>query len=143
MVEFVPKTKKLLTRPILKMELDVTRYVKIVAPMYIGREMKKKKNDDDDKKKEPATIIDCVDLQTGEPCQIVANTVLKSVLAEEYPEAGYVNKCFAITKQAKQPGRDYNKFKIEEIEDPADQTATDREVPKSNESPTQLHAKKR
>ncbi len=54
--------------------------------------------------------------------------MLKSVLSEEYPEAGYVGKCFAITKQAKQPGRDYNKFKIEEIEDPApteEKTATE------------------
>jgi hypothetical protein len=120
---FVPKVKKLLTRPVLKLEIDTPRYVKVVAAMYIGKEMKKKK--DEDKQKEPATLIDVIDLETGEPCQIVANTVLKSTLAEEYPAGadgvpGYVNKCFSITKQAKQPNRDYNKFKIEEIEDPND-----------------------
>ena len=137
MAFFVPKVKKLLTRPVLKLELDQPRYVKIVAAMYIGKEMKKKKGAEDDKQKEPATIIDCVDLETGAECEIVANTVLKSVLSETYPEAGYVGKCFAITKQAKQPGRDYNKFKIEEIEDPNESATVE------SPQPTQLHANKK
>jgi hypothetical protein len=113
---FKPVRKKLLTKPIMKMELDQTRYIKITEPMYVGKPMPVKEGE---KQKEPATLINVINLETGEPAQIVANKVLKSVLTEEYPEAGYVNKCFAVTKQAKQPGRDYNRFLIEEIEDPA------------------------
>jgi hypothetical protein len=115
MTEFTPKRKKLLTRPVLKLEQDKPVYVKIEIPMFIGKVIKKKDEEDD---KEPATIINCIDLTSGEPVQIVANAVLKSVLREEYPEESYVGKCFSVTKQSRQPGKRYNPFHIEEIEDP-------------------------
>ena len=117
---FVPKRKKLLTRPVLKMPEGVPRYVKIEHPMFIGKTIKEKsKGDSDDKKqKEPATILDVIDLSTGEQAQIVCNAVLKSVLAEEYPNDSYVGLCFSIEKQGRAPGKDYNPFHIEEIEDP-------------------------
>jgi hypothetical protein len=119
MTEFVPKRKKLLTRPVLKMPEGVPRYVKIEAPMFIGKTIKEKsKGGDDKKQKEPATILDVVDLTTGEQAQIVCNAVLKSVLAEEYPNDAYVGLCFSIEKQGRAPGKDYNPFHIEEIEDP-------------------------
>jgi len=112
------KRKKLLTRPVLKMEQDKPRYIKIEKAMFIGKDIKARNADPDEKKKEPATIIDAINLETGEPVQIVANAVLKSVLTEEYPNDGYVGKCFAITKMGRQPGKQYNPFHIEEIEDP-------------------------
>lgn len=119
MTEFVPKRKKLLTRPVLKMPEGVARYVLIEAPMFIGKVIKEKLKEGTDKKqKEPATILNIVDLTTGEQAQIVCNAVLKSVLSEEYPNDTYVGKCFSIEKQGRQPGKDYNPFHIEEIENP-------------------------
>lgn len=115
MVEFVPKRKKLLTRPVLKYVVDVPNYVLIETASHVGKEMKPGA---DGKKKEPATLCDVIDLKTGEPCQLILNAVVKSVLAEEYPSDSYVGKCFAITKQARVTGKSYDPFLIEEIENP-------------------------
>lgn len=122
-MSFVPKTKKLLTRPVLKMEQDKTRYIKIEAAMFIGKDIKSRDAKEGDKKKEPATILNATNLEDGALVQIVVNAVMKSVLSEEYPNDTYVGKCFAITKQGRQPGKQYNPFHIEEIEDPADEAA--------------------
>lgn len=116
---FTPKRKKLLTRPVLKLPEDVSRYIKVEAPMFIGKTIKEKQKEGTDKKqKEPATILNVINLEDGEQAQIVCNAVLKSVLSEEYPNDAYVGKCFSITKQGRAPGKDYNPFHIEEIEDP-------------------------
>jgi hypothetical protein len=119
MTEFKPVTKKLLTRPVIKWVVDKTRYFKIENAMHIGKDIKPKRNaDPDEKKKEPATICNVVDLETGALAQLIVNAVLKSVLTEEYPQDTYVGKCFAVTKQSRQPGKQYDPFNIEEIEDP-------------------------
>lgn len=113
---FTPKRKKLLTRPVLKFVMDETRYIKFEGPIYLGKEMKQKAGDD--KKKEPAHLADVIDLPTGELAQIIVNAVPMSVLEENYPDKAYVGKCFAITRQKRQPGKQYDPFKVEEIEDP-------------------------
>jgi hypothetical protein len=147
---FQPKIKKLLTRPVLKMPQDVPRYVKIQAPMFIGKDIKQKgdKEDGDKKKKEPATILNVINLEDGSEAQIVCNAVLKSVLHDDYPAPNkeapegpdnvpaYVGKCFAITKQGRAPGKDYNPFHIAEIEDPADA----KEESAGEGSPAPVHA---
>jgi hypothetical protein len=120
------KRKKLLTRPVLKYVVDSTIYVKIEEKMHIGKEMKKKAGDD--KVKEPATLCNVIDLKTGEPAQIILNAVVKSVLTEEYPNDTYVGCCFAITKQARVQGKQYDPFNIEEIEDPNAQSQPTAEV---------------
>lgn len=114
-MSFTPKTKRLLTRPILKMIEGQARHILIEAPMYVGKEMKSKAGE---KNKEPATLANVIDLETGEPAQIIVSAVVKSVLNEEYPNNGYVHKAFSITKQAKQPGKQYNPFSVAEIEVP-------------------------
>lgn len=122
MTEFVPKRKKLLTRPVLKYVVDTPNYVLIETAAHIGKSMKP---GPDGKQKEPATLCNVVDLKTGEPAQIILNAVVKSVLAEEYPNDSYVGKCFAITKQARVQGKAYDPFSIEEIENPNESAATE------------------
>jgi hypothetical protein len=112
---FVPKRKKLLTRPVLKFVTDEPRFVKFEGAIYVGKEMKAK---GDDKKKEPAHLADVIDLETGELAQIIVNAVPMSVLQESYPGDTYVGKCFSIMRQSRQPGKQYDPFKVEEIEDP-------------------------
>lgn len=120
MTEFVPKRKKLLTRPVLKYVVDVPNFVKIETAAHIGKEMKAGA---DGKKKEPATLCNVIDLRTGEPAQLILNAVVKSVLAEEYPNDSYVGLCFSITKQKRVEGKQYDPFMIEEIDDPIEQPA--------------------
>lgn len=113
---FEAKTKKVLTRPVLKFSTDVTHHVRMESKMYIGKEMKQKEGE---KKKEPATLVDVIDLETGEPVQLIATAVMKSVLDESYPNNAYVGLCFSITKQARKEGKQYDPYMIIEIEDPA------------------------
>jgi hypothetical protein len=115
---FTPVRKKLLTRPVLKWVVDKPNYIKIETAMHIGKDIKSRTPVDEAKKKEPATLCNVTNLETGEPAQIILNAVLKSVLIEEYPNDSYVGKCFAVTKQSRQPGKQYDPFNIEEIEDP-------------------------
>lgn len=114
------KRKKLLTVPVLKFKEGETRYVKITAAMHVGKPQKAKEGE---KAKEPAILANCVNLEDGAVCQIIVSAMVKSVLTEEYPGDGYVGKCFAITKQGRNPGKQYNQFDIEEIEDPGDEVA--------------------
>jgi hypothetical protein len=117
--------KKRLTIPLLKLTEGNTQYVKITAPMHLGKEQKAK---DGEKKKEPAMLANCVNLQDGSECQIILSAVVKSVLEDEYPNSAYVGKCFAITKQGRAPGKSYNQFDVVEIEDPAAAAAPARAV---------------
>lgn len=117
MVEF--KRKRLLTRPVLKMEQDKTRYVKVECAMFVGKDIEKDKAAGD-RKKEPATLVNVINLEDGTLAQIIVNAVVKSVFHDEYKDDSYVGKCFAITKRGRQPGKQYNPFDIEEIEDPTE-----------------------
>lgn len=112
------KRKKLLTIPVLKFKEGEIRYVKITDAMHVGKPQKAKEGE---KAKEPAVLANCINLEDGAICQIIVSAVVKSVLTEEYPNEGYVGKCFAITKQGRNPGKQYNQFDIEEVEDPGDE----------------------
>jgi hypothetical protein len=111
------KRKKLLTIPVLKLVQDQTRYVKITDAMHVGKPQKAKEGE---KAKEPATLINCINLEDGAVCQVIVSAVVKSVLTDEYPGDAYVGKCFAITKLGRNPGKQYNQFNVEEIEDPGE-----------------------
>ena len=139
MTDFVPKRKKLLTRPVFKWVVGATLHCLIETPMHIGKEIKSRTANADDKKKEPATLCDVINLAAGEPGQIIANAIIKSTLDENYPDNSYVGKCFSITKQARQEGKQYDKFAIEEIENPTE-TKSDAPAGEEKSAPTSLHS---
>ncbi len=115
------KTKKLLTVPLLKLVENEPRHVKITSAMFVGKQITARSGADPSaKKKEPATLFNAVNLEDGTECQIIVSAVVKGVLADEYPNDTYVGKCFSITKLPRKEGKDYNGFKVVEIEDPAD-----------------------
>ena len=118
MSDFTPVRKKLLTRPVFKWVVGNPLYCRIEEKMHIGKEIQSRTADPSAKKKEPATLCNVIDLKTGELGQFIANTVIKSTLDESYPNDTYVGLCFSITKQSRQEGKQYDKFAIEEIEDP-------------------------
>lgn len=113
---FQPKLLRKVTRSILKMETNVTVFVKAESALYQGKEVKPKAGQDVEMK--AAILLDVVNLTTGEQQQIVCGSVLVSVLNETYPNDSYKGLCFQITKRAGPAGRRYFVFDVDQIEDP-------------------------
>jgi len=105
------KVKRLVTLPLLKPAIDKEFYILIQEPIFKGKELK-------GSDMEAAHLVNIINLETGQEMQLIANAVLRSTLEEEYPEAGYVGKGFALTKEAKPSGKKYNPFTVVEIELP-------------------------
>lgn len=99
------------TLPLLKPVVDIAVFVKITDKMFLGKEIKT----GDKKDMEPAMLVNIIDLQTGEPCQMILNKVFESILLEEYEDDKYVGLSFAITKKSKREGKRYHGFEITEI----------------------------
>lgn len=101
------------TLPLLKMVENHAVYIKSMGVMFVGKQI--------DDKKEPATLMNVVNLETGEEMQIIVPTVLKGILSEEYPDDGYVGKSFEIILHKHMDKTDpsklkYNKFTVAEVE---------------------------
>lgn len=110
---FTPKVIRSITLPLIKPQLDVPVYVKITGALFEG---KKVEGTSDASKMEPATLFNCIDLVTGELAQMIAPAVLKSILAEEYPDDSYIGLGFGITKHPKVSGKRYHTFTVQQIE---------------------------
>lgn len=110
--KFVFKKIKSVTLPVLKLTEAQPRYVKIMQAMYEGRKM--------DDKKEPATLAECVDLETGENGLIIFATVLRTELNAAYPDGSYVGKCFEFVNEGKKKAdQKYNNYRVTQIEEPS------------------------
>lgn len=107
------KKTKLITIPLLKLELDVPVYVKLTGEYFVGKEVK---GVGEKAKMEPAVLCHCINLETGEQQQIILNSVIKANLDEAYANHGYVNKSFEFIKHDKREGKRYNDFSLAEIE---------------------------
>lgn len=107
------KVKRAITLPLLKFVIGEPIYIKIDEPMFVGKELK---GSGEKAKMEPATLVNCTNLETGEQCQVIVATVLKSILEEEFEDNGYVGKGFMITKGAKASGKSYNPYTVAELE---------------------------
>ena len=113
--KFDPKNVKVLnavTRPTLSLVEGVPVYVKILKPIYVGKEIKGSEKKADSK---PADIADIVNLETNKEMQLVIGAIVKSNIEESYPDAGYVGKGFMITKGQKKEGKRYFNYEISEI----------------------------
>lgn len=112
---FVPQIIKHVTLPLLKPAIDVPVYIQVLKPMYIGKDVSAKSKNAEEKKKAPATLVDCINMETGELSQMIVPSVLKGIWEDDYPDDTYVNKGFMVTKQAKREGKDYFPFSVAEI----------------------------
>lgn len=108
------KVKRNITLPLIKPQLDVPVYIKITSEMFVGKDVSAAKGDA--KKMEPATLVNCVNLETGEEAQIIVPAVLKGIFEDEFPDNGYVGKAFSITKHPKASGKQYHPFSVAELE---------------------------
>jgi hypothetical protein len=114
--KFVPKIIKQVTLPLIKPQIDEPVYIKVTKPMYVGKDVSAREKTPGAKKKEPATLIDCINIETGEEAQLIVPSVLKGIFEDEYPNGSYVGKGFQIVKKPKREGKDYFPFLVAEIE---------------------------
>lgn len=106
------KVKRRVTLPLLKMVINQVYSIIFLDKMYIGKEIENSKYD------EPATLVNVVDVSTGEEKQMIVYSVLGKLLEEEYPDDAYVGKSFRLTKlpKAGKDGREYHPFEMVEVD---------------------------
>lgn len=115
------KVLKVLTLPLIKIRAGITVHVKPTAPFYLAKPQKVKEGEEAET---PPTLLNVVNLETGEEAQIILGTMLRDIFADDYPESSYVNRGFRIIcgeqKAAKSGGgKRYNQYTVVEIELPA------------------------
>lgn len=93
------------TLPLFKLEDENFKYYfRFETAIERGKELaatrKPRSNSDGTPKEQmpPPDLAVVTNLRTGELGQIIVNAVLKSNLEDTYPDAGYVGKCFQITR---------------------------------------------
>jgi len=128
------KTKKLLTRALMKLVKGEPRYLLCEKPIYLGKEMPEK--DPTKKPKDAAHILECLDLETGEEMQFLVPAVVQGVFKDTYPNESYVGKGFEITKMERQPGKGYDPYRVAEIEIPDEFKSAVERIQKSQASAT-------
>lgn len=121
---FVPKILKQVSTNLLKLRPGMTVYVKITDRMQQAKPLKKgEKTKEDGTPREPPTLIPVVNLATGEVQSIIAGSVLRDLLNDEYPSDKYVGRGFMIEVREQKAaqgggGRRYNTYNVAEIEVP-------------------------
>lgn len=101
--------KKRLSENQIKLKIGSPVYVKIESLLYEGKKL--------EDKKDPATLVDVIDLETGQNAIMVIPAVVQSTLEESYPNGGYVGLQFAIEKLDKtSPDKKYFPYSVQEIE---------------------------
>lgn len=108
------KVAKKVTLPLLKQEAGEDVMIQITSEIYVGKELKAAAGNT--VKEKPADLIRCIDLNSGIEHEYIVNAIVKAELEENYPDAGYKDKYFAIRKMPKPEGKRYNAFQIMELE---------------------------
>ena len=117
---FIPKVLKQISTNLLKLRVGSEVFLKITAAMKVAPMSAKEAAKPEGERKQPPTLIDCVDLPTGETVTIIAGATLKDLLSESYPGDTYVGKGFWIKVIEKKDvqgggGRSYNVYDVKEI----------------------------
>ena len=111
------KVAKRITVPLAKLNTGEP-----IAVKFIGEPARQvqidAKADKDGKLKEPATVLRCVNLDTGELVDLIAPKVLLSQLDREYGghEAQIADKLLLIESTGKRAGKNYHDVVISELQ---------------------------
>lgn len=107
------KRVRTITRTVLRLTENETVYFTIEGPIYLGESSASQK-------REPPSLIDVIDLETGEAGIVVAPLLLREHLNEGYPDNSYVGKSFEVTalsiKKSESGTTGYRQLQIYEIE---------------------------
>lgn len=124
MTEIVKRTFKKtanVTLELLKIVANKEYYVRFTSDMHVGKAVAGPVKVGADgvplPAKAPAQIAFVDDLETDNERIIIISTVLGKELADAYPGASYIGKCFGF-KQTKVEGKSYNLVELWEVEDP-------------------------
>lgn len=113
------RVKKIITRPIIKLEKGVEYYFLVQSEAFIGKDIKKAVKFDSDGKplppEPPATLMNVIQLDTGVEGQIIVPKVMQDLLIENYPDRNYVGLSFSV-KLTMVPNKRYNLVTLNEIE---------------------------
>lgn len=102
-----------ITTPIFSFKNRELAFVKILGPIFEGKEIVKA----GEAAKKPAMLCPIIDLETGEQCEMICPTILVTTLQEKVSE--YVGKCFEIrVGKEKVEGKNYKPVSVYEIECP-------------------------
>lgn len=107
------KIKRAITLPLLKPQLDVPVYIKVTSKVFVGKDIAAQKGA---AKMEAANLINCVNLETGEDCQMIVPAVLAGIFSDEFKDDSYVGCGFMVTKHPKGSGKAYHPFSVSELE---------------------------
>ena len=110
------KAKRALTLSSLVTKLaGVTYFVKVEGPIHVSK-VDTGKVDKDGNKEKPADVCHVTNLETGEEQMLLCPAVFKSTMEQEYTDAAYVGKSFAITNKGKREGKRHVDYAITELE---------------------------
>jgi hypothetical protein len=114
------KRMRPLIRPVLKLEEGKTRHVRIESKMMAGRRRKRKDVSAETQNSDGPTIVNVINLEDNQLAQITLHAQVRDALNAEYPDDGYIGKCFSICKLRT------GHFDLAEIEEPGvvDHTAS-------------------
>lgn len=100
------------TLPTFKLKKNVSYFFKLQSPMQLGKEIPNSKMG-------RATVMQGLDLETGELGILLCRAILQRELADHYPNDSYVGKCFEISLY-RIPEKKYDGVTIAEVADPTD-----------------------
>lgn len=107
-----PKVKKPVTYQLLKKVDGVPVYIRITSAIFVGKAIA---GNPGQEKMEPASLVRCINLQTGEEQEMIVNKALEGALVDAYPDESYVGKGFMV-EQYTIPGKRYKGYKIAELD---------------------------
>lgn len=111
--KFEPKVKRNITLPLLKLSIGEPAYIQITSAMFVSKQIEDATGKN---AMEPATLVNCINLESDEECQIIVPAVLQSILKEQFAEDSYVGKGFQLIKHPKQSGKRYHNFSVAELD---------------------------
>ena len=126
------KVVKNVTLPLFKLEKNKDYYFRFEGPIHTGKDIKGKSTDD---RKQPAELAKVTNLETGELGEIICPMILRETMQEDYPDDGYVGKCFALSL-TRPEGKAYNLVSITEIEVTATAEPTSAPASEPAQAPT-------
>jgi hypothetical protein len=116
------KRKKSITLSTLKFEVDKPLYVLLAGKLHEGKQRISRsgvvKLDSSGNPRKPPTLVEVIDMTTGEVAQIIAATIINTEISENYPNESYIGLGFSIMKQKRKEGREYDPYEIAEVDIP-------------------------
>lgn len=102
---------KTVVRQQLKLIEEVPVFIEVQGAFYKGEQDKNELLKPEKDRKEPPTLVDAIDLETGEEVVVVANKGVVDGIERAYADGTYVGKRFEICIHGKKTAKNGNQFR--------------------------------